>query len=74
MTFEGEKLKKNFTGVKRLLLYFYPKSLFDLEAKGYQGRFWAAILLSSWMYSMCVREYLKAFCGVHVIILTVKTF
>ena len=23
---------------------------------------------------MCVREYLKVFCGVHVIVLTVKTF
>ena len=45
-----EKLKTNLTGVKRLI--FISKSLFDLEVKGYQGKFWAAILLSSWMHFM----------------------
>ena len=68
-----KKLKKNFTGVKRLI--FISKPLLDLKMKDNQGKqVWAAILLSSWIYSMCVREYLEAFCGVHVIVLTVKTF
>ena len=49
-----EKLKTNFTSVKRLI--FISKSLFDLKVKGYQGKFWAAILLSSWMHFMCVHS------------------
>ena len=60
---EEKKLKnKNLTGKKSLTLI--SKSLFDLNVKGYQEKFWAAILLSSWMHFMCVRsEYLKeGFC------------
>ena len=67
-----EILKENFTGKKSLT--FISKSLFNLKVQGYQGKFWAAVLLSSWMYFMCVRNYLEAFCGGHVIVLSFKTF
>jgi hypothetical protein len=40
-TFKGEKLKKNFTDEKRLIVV--SKSLFDLKVKGYEGKILAAI-------------------------------
>ena len=67
-----EKLKTNFTGKKSLT--FISKSLFNLKVQGYQGKFGCAILMSSWMHFMCVRKYLEVFCGLHVIVLRIKTF
>ena len=56
LSLSGEKkLKKNFNG--KNILTFISKLLFYLKVKGYQGKFWAAILLTSWMHFMCVREY-----------------
>ena len=69
---EEAKLKKNLTGKKSPTFIF--KSLFNIKVKGYQGTFGAAILLSSWMHFMCVRQYLEVFCGLHVIVLRIKTF
>ena len=69
---EMTKLKKNFTGKKSLT--FISRSLFYVKVEGYQETFWSAILLSSWTHFMCVRKYLELFCGLHVIVLRIKTF
>ena len=69
---EKTKLKKNFTGKKSLTFIF--RSLFYVKVEGYQETFWAAILLPSWTHFMCVRKYLEVFCGLHVIVLRIKTF
>jgi hypothetical protein len=39
--FGGEKMKKNLTGKKRLIIV--SKLLFDLKVKGYQGTVWVAM-------------------------------
>ena len=69
---ERTKLNKNFNGKKSLT--FISRSLFYVKVEGYQETFWAAILLSSWTHLMCVRKYLEVFCGLHVIVLRIKTF
>ena len=69
---EKTKLKKNLTGKKSLTFIF--RLLIYVKVEGYQETFWATILLSSWTHFMCVRKYLEVFCGLHVIVLRIKTF
>ena len=69
---EKTKLKKTLPGKKSLT--FISRSLFYVKIEGYQETFRAAILLSLWTHFMCVRKYLEVFCGLHVIVLRIKTF
>ena len=69
---EKTKLKINLIGKKSLTFLF--RLLIYVKVEGYQETFWAAILLSSWTHFMCVGKYLKVFCGLHVIVLRIKTF